>query len=179
MGDTEAFEWMIVELMGHRILAGRASEVTRFGATMLRLEIDRDGEAPLVQFYGAQAIYCLTPTDEATVRARWFSGQSAGVGGGMLVCLLPPRSDAPPDPTPPQFRSLPHYHYEETADGCNRALGLHFPVYVGTHAVGCACARSAFEASELPKTKAVLAEGGKVALTSFRIDECPYYQIPF
>jgi hypothetical protein len=54
--------WAIVELMGHRKLAGFVREVTIAGAAMLRLDIPSD--EPLTQYYGASALYCLTPTTE-------------------------------------------------------------------------------------------------------------------
>lgn len=54
--------WAIVELMGHRKLAGYVREVTIAGAAMLRLDIPSD--EPITQYYGASALYCLTPTTE-------------------------------------------------------------------------------------------------------------------
>jgi hypothetical protein len=60
---TPEFEgWAIVELMGHRKLAGYVREVTIAGAAMLRLDIP--AEPPLTQYYGASSLYCLTPTTE-------------------------------------------------------------------------------------------------------------------
>lgn len=70
-GDPAAFdEWAIVELMGHRRLAGKVTEAAVFGATMLRLDIWLPGaERPaMTQLYGAGAVYCLTPCGEQTAR---------------------------------------------------------------------------------------------------------------
>ena len=65
---AEAFEgWGIVELMGHRRVAGRVSEVEQYGATMLRVDVPQ-GDDWVTQFYGGSAIYCLTPTTEAIAR---------------------------------------------------------------------------------------------------------------
>lgn len=76
------FEWAIVEIMGHRKLAGRVREEERFGAKMLRVDIptltvstpDVEGEAPkttvekwTTQWYGGPSIFSFTLTDEESV----------------------------------------------------------------------------------------------------------------
>lgn len=63
-------EWGIVEMFGHICRAGRISEVERFGATMMRLDIpDADGGGfRATQFIGGGALFRVTPTDEATAR---------------------------------------------------------------------------------------------------------------
>jgi len=79
----ETFEqWAIVELMGHRRLAGFVTEQEIAGASFIRLDVpgpphpeDDEDDGPAValkggfeggttQFYGPQAIYCLTPTTQ-------------------------------------------------------------------------------------------------------------------
>lgn len=82
---TEAFEWMLVEVFGHRTHWGRGIEVERFGAKMLRIDVPAvewttpTEEAPQPQprvtgwvshFYGGAAIFSHTLTDEATVLQR-------------------------------------------------------------------------------------------------------------
>lgn len=62
-------EWAIVELMGHRKLSGRVSEVEQFGTKMLRIDIPGDADDYATQLYGGGAIYCVTPTTEKTARA--------------------------------------------------------------------------------------------------------------
>lgn len=83
MPDAEAFEgWAILELMGHRRLAGWVSEQTLAGATFIRLDIPTDGTedpralyAPgeqsyvVTQLYSPGALYCLTPTTKEMVLA--------------------------------------------------------------------------------------------------------------
>ena len=60
---TPEFEgWAIVELMGHRKLAGRIREVTIAGGAFIRLDVPSD--SPVTQYYGPSAIYCITPTTE-------------------------------------------------------------------------------------------------------------------
>ena len=54
--DTKA--WAIVELMGHRRLAGEVSQSTMFGVPLLRIDIPAVGEIPAnTQMYGASAVY--------------------------------------------------------------------------------------------------------------------------
>jgi hypothetical protein len=67
----ETFEgFAVVELMGHRRLAGYARQVELFGAPMLRLDVPAvEGHAAVTQYYGASSIYCLTPTTEEIVLA--------------------------------------------------------------------------------------------------------------
>jgi hypothetical protein len=68
---TDAYEgWAIVELMGHRRLAGKVGQAEQYGTAMLRLDVYVDGDDPTAtQFYGAPAIYCVTPTTEQIARA--------------------------------------------------------------------------------------------------------------
>lgn len=66
--------WGILEVMGHRRLAGRVTEVEVCGARMLRVDVPDVSEeaAPdavyLTQFYPPSAIFCLTPATEAKAR---------------------------------------------------------------------------------------------------------------
>lgn len=72
MSDSEKpYEgWAIVELMGHRRLAGLVSQAEQFGVAMLRVDVPgENGEVSATQFYGGSSIYCLTPTTEEIARA--------------------------------------------------------------------------------------------------------------
>ena len=86
--DADGWEWMLVEIMGHRTHWGRARQEERFGAKMLRIDVPRvvmferpDPNAPAVRldppkvewvthYYGGASIFSFTLTDEATVMAR-------------------------------------------------------------------------------------------------------------
>lgn len=60
----------IVELMGHRRIAGVVSQAEQYGTAMLRVDIPgADGQEGTTQFYGGASIYCLTPTTDEMVAA--------------------------------------------------------------------------------------------------------------
>jgi hypothetical protein len=70
MNEKDAFDiWAIVEIMGHTKLAGRASEQTIAGSTFLRVDVPGvDGQESFTRFYGAGAIYSITPCTEEIAR---------------------------------------------------------------------------------------------------------------
>jgi hypothetical protein len=70
-GQGNAFEgWAILELMGHRRLAGYVREVEIAGAGLLRIDVPGAGAEPIAtQFYSPASLYCLTPTTEEMARA--------------------------------------------------------------------------------------------------------------
>ena len=69
----------ILELMGHRKLAGYVREVEIAGGKILRVDVPAEGctgpAGPFqaTQFYGGSALYCLTPCD-AGVAIRFAAG---------------------------------------------------------------------------------------------------------
>jgi hypothetical protein len=71
--ESQDFEgWAIVELMGHRKLAGYVSLTELGGASFLRLDIpkqDDKANAVATQYYNPSALYCLTPVVEEVARA--------------------------------------------------------------------------------------------------------------
>lgn len=65
--DEKFNGWVILELMGHRRITGFLSEQEIAGRAFLRIDIP--GEPPATQFYGAEAVYCITPTTEKMARS--------------------------------------------------------------------------------------------------------------
>lgn len=77
----EGFEWVIVEIFGHRKHAGKAREEERFVAKMLRIDVptitvtqheNGNGTVDTVDawtthWYGGASLFSFTLTDEATV----------------------------------------------------------------------------------------------------------------
>ena len=74
--DTaDGWEWMLVEVLGHRRHFGRVREVERFGAKLLRIDIPIDGDPDAkgwqTHFYAPASLYGLTPcTREAALKAN-------------------------------------------------------------------------------------------------------------
>uniref|UniRef100_A0A6H1ZEJ5 Uncharacterized protein n=1 Tax=viral metagenome TaxID=1070528 RepID=A0A6H1ZEJ5_9ZZZZ len=66
---SEKFEqFAVVELFGHQIIAGMVSEQMIGGQGFVRVDVPAvDGQEGFTKFYGAGAIYALTPCDEATM----------------------------------------------------------------------------------------------------------------
>ncbi len=70
--QTEAtFEgWCIVELFGHQQIAGKVSEKSMFGTSLMRIDVPAvNGRPAFTKFYGGGAIYAITPVQEAVARA--------------------------------------------------------------------------------------------------------------
>jgi len=67
----EKFEqFAVVELFGHQIIAGKVSEQVIGGQGFIRVDVPAvDGYEAFTKFYGAGAIYAITPCDEGTALA--------------------------------------------------------------------------------------------------------------
>lgn len=96
--------WAILELMGHRRLAGYVREVELAGAGVLRLDVphpdapqDLDHLDPehwsATQFYSPAALYCLTPTTQDAARTVAAGSDPAPVKRWELPA--PPARDDP------------------------------------------------------------------------------------
>lgn len=95
----ESFEgWAILELMGHRRLAGFVRDVEMFGGRMCRIDVPGPvgGEPKATQFYAAGAIYCVTPTTEETARRVAETGDVAPVKPWEFPSQLPAASQEGP-----------------------------------------------------------------------------------
>lgn len=66
MADTFD-EWCILEVMGHRRLAGRLTEHEIAGAGFLRLDVPSD--PPVTQYYRPDSVFAVHPVSEETARA--------------------------------------------------------------------------------------------------------------
>ena len=73
MAEDHTFaEWAIVELMGHRRLAGWLTEQEIAGKGFLRLDIPGEPTNTIpaaTQLYNPASVYAITPTTEAMARA--------------------------------------------------------------------------------------------------------------
>lgn len=73
--------WAIVEIFGHQRIAGRVREELVAGKAFLRVDVPAtgDGAEAFTRYYGAAAIYSLTPTTEAVVRLAAAQLRAAAV----------------------------------------------------------------------------------------------------
>jgi hypothetical protein len=83
MADTPAFQtWAIVEIMGHRRLAGWLTEQQIAGTGFLRLDVpalDPEAGFDATQLYNPSSIYAITPCTEDTARRAATIGRVAPV----------------------------------------------------------------------------------------------------
>lgn len=98
-------QWAIVELMGHRRLAGRVREVQLAGHGYLRLDIPAAGDdAARTQYISPGSVYALHPTSEPTARAAAAQWRPEPVHRWELPGLAQPvDADEPDDTTPIVF----------------------------------------------------------------------------
>jgi hypothetical protein len=78
--------WAVVELMGHVKWAGKVSEEVVFGTPMVRIDVPETSRQPaFTKFYGANSIYCLTPTTEEVAKRV-----AETIYGTPIVGYIPP-----------------------------------------------------------------------------------------
>jgi hypothetical protein len=67
--DDNTKTWGIVELMGHKVVAGMISKSEMLGKPMLRIDVPETSTYPeFTQFYGDGSIYCVTFVSEEVAR---------------------------------------------------------------------------------------------------------------
>lgn len=67
--ETAFEQWCILELMGHRRLAGKVTDATIGGGSFLRIDIPGRNGTVSTQYYSPGSVYCITPTTEEIARA--------------------------------------------------------------------------------------------------------------
>jgi len=94
--------WGIVELFGHNKIAGFISAENRIGGgELIRVDVPEvAGSAAFSKFYGAKAVYAITPTSEELARAYIEQSKPAPLSIYMPVLHkpLPARKNYPGDP---------------------------------------------------------------------------------
>lgn len=87
--------WAVVELMGHRKVAGQVRQVEQYGTPMLRVDVFEGdaATATATQFYSGQSIYCLTPVHEDVARGYAKGRVELPVERWELPAAPPPPSD--------------------------------------------------------------------------------------
>lgn len=118
MAETDKLEmWAVVELMGHRRLAGKVSEESHFGTPLLRIDVPQD-DAFVTQFYGGQSIYCLTPTTEEIARSVAKTNQPKPVHTFEMPQLEAARRHIYPSELPPEAHQEhdEEFEYDDSDD---------------------------------------------------------------
>jgi hypothetical protein len=65
---SEFKQFAIVELFGHQMIAGEVTEQVIGGQGFVRVDVPAiEGQDGFTKFYGAGAIYAITPVDEETM----------------------------------------------------------------------------------------------------------------
>jgi hypothetical protein len=85
--------WAVVELFGHARIAGKVTEQTLAGGAFLRVDVpETDGTPAFTRFFGAGAIYSISPCSEEVGRlvAKQVRAAPITVYVPELHRLLPP-----------------------------------------------------------------------------------------
>lgn len=68
--SSDAGQWAIVELMGHKVVAGRVRQDTALGPALMRVDVPATSAFPaFTQFFSDNAIYCVTVVSEDVARS--------------------------------------------------------------------------------------------------------------
>ena len=95
--------WAILELMGHRKLAGLVRPVELGGSVLLRIDVpapdaaDESGPWQATQFYSPAAVYCITPCTRDTAVAAARVGAVAPVQRWELPAAKPAPAEVEED----------------------------------------------------------------------------------
>jgi len=102
-------EWVIIELLGHRRLAGYLQEVQLAGAGFLRLDIPPAGTDPArTQYIAPGSVYAIHPTTETTARAAAQSWRPEPVSRWEIRALEKADDDAWRDDIEEEYEPLNH-----------------------------------------------------------------------
>jgi hypothetical protein len=95
----EVDQWGIVELMGHKVVAGKISKSEMLGKPMLRVDIPAVGNIPaFTQMYGEAAIYCVTFVSEDIARQTATATRAAPIIPYTSSAHQLTSNDEEPDP---------------------------------------------------------------------------------
>ncbi len=83
-------QWAIVELMGHKVVAGKIQKSEMLGKPLLRVDVPETSAFPaFTQFYGEAAIYCVTFVSEEVANLTAEANQTNPVSV-YVPDLIPP-----------------------------------------------------------------------------------------
>ena len=93
-------EWALLELMGHRRIAGLVSEQQLAGAPFVRIDVYQPlaPNPSVTQFYSPSSVYCITPITEEM--AREFADTHLPQPIARYELAAPLAAEAEPDMEP-------------------------------------------------------------------------------
>ena len=113
MKESEVLGWCILELMGHRKMAGYVQEAEIAGGKFLRIDVPgpksegippHEEKAVATQYYSPASVYAITPTTESLAREIAIRNQPAPVARWELpeakTAPATDEHDYPPDNYP-------------------------------------------------------------------------------
>jgi hypothetical protein len=83
-------EWAILELMGHRRLAGKVTDAVIGGGAFIRIDIPTKDNGKITQFYSPNSVYCISPTTQEIATMVAINSQPEPVSRWELKPLLIP-----------------------------------------------------------------------------------------
>lgn len=87
-------QWVVLELMGHRRLAGFLTEQEIAGKGFLRLEVPAVADQPpATQLYNPASVYCITPTTQELAQAVAAGSRPAPVNRWELPAAAAPAAE--------------------------------------------------------------------------------------
>jgi hypothetical protein len=91
--------WAVIELMGHVRIAGRVSEVDRYGSKVGRIDVPQADGTFITQFFGGSSLYRETAVTEEVARAVAGNGVSIPTWAwGLNRPALPASTVEPGEP---------------------------------------------------------------------------------
>lgn len=94
--ETPFAHWCVVELMGHQRIAGMVTEANLFGSALMRVDVpalETQHRPGFTKYYGASAIYAITPVEEEIARAVAEAYDNRPIEEWRLQRLLTPLED--------------------------------------------------------------------------------------
>ena len=117
MDEQTTKTWAIVELMGHRKMAGMISMDQSFGPALTRVDVPETSKHPgFTQHFGAAAIYAITACSEETAKAfnEMHRHQPIDQWDARSMLLQLDQAEALPAPVqPPDFDEVDEYEQGE------------------------------------------------------------------
>jgi hypothetical protein len=95
MENNNFEEWAILELMGHRRLAGKVTDAVIGGAAFIRIDIPGKDGKKTTEFYSPAAVYCITPTTEEIARLIAVNSEPEPVSRWEIRSMLSSGKEEP------------------------------------------------------------------------------------